>query len=364
MDVVTPLCSFAHPEPAGRRPGVFPVFLPFAGCKSRCLFCAQDVQTGKAHESLSATLAQAAEELERRVERAAPPIELAFYGGTFTALPKEEQRVCLAFADIWRKRGCVNGIRCSTRPDAVDEDALSLLRDSGVSLVELGVQSFSDAALAASGRGYDGRTAAEGCERVVRRGFSLGIQLMPGMPGLEEQAARQDILTAAGFAPEAMRLYPCLVLRGTGLEALWRDGAFTPWTLDRTVSFLADACLTVWEKGIPIIRMGLAGERGLEENILAGPWHPALGSMARGLALARYMAKKIAALALENPSSRDFLRGARPLRLLAPRQYQGEFWGHKNALTAFYAALGIDPARVEWVDGDTFIVQGAEIYGE
>ncbi len=354
------LCSFSHPEPVRQRQGVFPIFLPFAGCKIRCVFCAQEIQTGHVHTSLSVTLYRAAQALAQRVEQAKPPVELAFYGGTFTALPQEEQHACLAFAGEWRRRGAVNRIRCSTRPDAVDEAALALLREGGVSLVELGIQSFSDAALAASGRGYDGKTAVQGCGQVLRGGLALGIQLMPGMPGLTEDAARLDVRTAVAFPLTALRLYPCLVLRGTGLERLWQSGEFIPWPLDQTESFLADACLAAWEKGIPVIRMGLAQERGLTENILAGPWHPAIGSMARGLALFRYIERTLREARSGAADARERPQKPLPLYVRAPRRCQGEFWGQGGALVEKYAALGITPERVTWTEEGEFAIREGE----
>jgi histone acetyltransferase (RNA polymerase elongator complex component) len=271
-------------------------------------------------------------------------------------MPQEEQRACLRFAARWRKRGQATAIRCSTRPDAVDSNILDFLQDNGVSMVELGVQSFSDAALAASRRGYDGRAARLGCSLVTQSGLELGIQLMPGMPGLTKDDALQDARTAVSLHPSGMRLYPCLVLRATALEHLWRNGEYHPWSFEETVGVLADACLIAWENNVPVIRMGLAPEPCLKKNILAGPAHPAIGSMARGLALARHTAKILAGCAKAAPDSLSFTLGA-PLRLFAPRRHQGEFWGHKNALVPFYAALGIDRKRVKWTDEDLFVLR-------
>ncbi len=322
------LARFPHPEPQRppkkARPPVLPVFLPFAGCPGRCVFCNQTAQTGQAPRPLDAAL----RDLEEALSRPGPPVELAFYGGTFTALPEPWPRRFLECAGRHLATGRVARVRCSTRPDAVGSVTLAQLRDLGLSLVELGVQSFDDAALAASRRGYDGAAALRGCEAVLAAGLALGVQLMPGMPGQRPEAFAADAARAAALAPELCRLYPCLVLEGTELAALWRAGAYAPWPLDRTVDALAGALAVLWRAGVPAARVGLAEEPGLP--VLAGPRHPALGQLARSKALLLHVRERLAGLCV-------------PARTLcAPRRLQGEVLGHKNALAAEYAALGLD----------------------
>ncbi|MBG3878745.1 radical SAM protein, partial [Desulfovibrio oxamicus] len=166
----------ASAAPPRIRPRILPIFLPFAGCPTRCVFCAQDVQTGQhgGVHSLARTLAQAEARLEHEARlleaaaasgdrqprdhpapatgRGAParyaspsPLEIAFYGGTFTLLPEAERAECLKLAARWRQRGVVCRVRCSTRPDAVTARGLATLRAAGMDCVELGVQSFDDA---------------------------------------------------------------------------------------------------------------------------------------------------------------------------------------------------------------------------
>jgi hypothetical protein len=137
----------------------------------------------------------------------------------------------------------------------------------------------------------------------------------------------RDAETAAGLGPEFARLYPCLVLEGTELAALWRSGAYSPWPLGPAVDALAHALLTLWAAGVPAARIGLAEEPGL--SVLAGPRHPALGQMARARALFFHV--------------RDLLPGLgfAPATLLIPRRLQGESLGQANELAADYAGLGL-----------------------
>lgn len=373
MDFFTPPRYFRHPEPKRRRGSIYPVFLPFSGCTSRCVFCAQPLQTGRPalepdeatyvdEEGVAASrsrydkgidriLGEAEIDLKARRDRGLPPPEAAFYGGTFTAQPKAVLERCLAAAARWRDQELIAGARCSTRPDAVGADVLRHLSDAGVTRVELGVQSFCDSALERSRRGYGSESALRACTLVREAGLLPGLQLMPGMPGQNREAALADAALAAALRPDLVRLYPCLVLEGTPLALWWRQGDFAPWTLDETTDFLAEACLLFWRAGVPVARMGLAEEPGLAEGVLAGPRHPALGAMARAQALLRIVASEIAAL--ERPG---------PYGLEVPRRHQGELFGIGNELCAAYAKLGLDRGNIRFVQGDLFaigVVRGA-----
>lgn len=339
-----PSFTFHHPEAPRPRTRIFPVFLAFMGCPSRCVFCAQEIQSGTKPRPIKTVL----HDLEADIEKAAAvkaPEELAFYGGTFTLLPLEDQLACLSLASRYKKSGIITKVRASTRPDAVSPKLLAILAEAGLDMLELGVQSFSDTALAASARGYDEETACLGCSTVKNSEISLGIQLMPGMPGMSEDAFAADRQTALAFQPEALRLYPCLVLEDTELAAMYAAGEFSPWSLENTVPLLADALLASWRANVPVIRMGLAPQDGLDNGgIVAGPHHPALGSMVRGLALYRHIKEITESLA--------------PLKSLrAPKNVQGEFWGHKNTLVPAYAALGLTKNAVSFDAETAFILE-------
>lgn len=334
--------TFSHPEPAPTSTRVWPVFLPFAGCPFRCVFCAQDKQTGRDEETLETILQTLEHELDDALAAGRGPYELAFYGGTFTALPEPWPQMFLGLAMRYRERGLVTHVRCSTRPDCVDAMSLSMLRAQGLDMVELGIQSFDDGALNASGRGYDGQTAREACDCVKAAGLGLGIQLLPGLPGDRAGVFQEDVRIAASFEPETARLYPCLVIKDTPLAKLWERGDYTPWSLDMAKQELGAALPVLWERGVRVIRLGLAPEGTLEDSILAGPWHPALGQSARGLALSHLISEKVLAF------------GNAVKLLEVPRRYQGELFGHAHELAGVYAGMGITKAQVRYVDSATF----------
>ena len=339
---------------------VVPVFLPFRGCPVRCVFCAQDVQTGladagqpraanqkapgqqasnqQADTGIAAVLREARQNLRHRHEGGQPPAELAFYGGTFTALPEQELAACLDVAHEALEMGWISSFRCSTRPDRVDAATLERLRAAGCGVVELGVQSFADSALAASRRGYTGATALAACASVLEAGLKLGVQLLPGMPGHTPRHFAEDVPAALAAGADMLRFYPCLVLEGTGMAGLWRAGAYEPWDMESTLDALARGWLLARAAGTPVIRMGLAPEASLAGAVLDGPCHPALG--ARVMSRALFMT-------VRDLAARE-LGGRLLARLEAPRACQGYFWGHGNELRPAWAGLGLGPRNVRY----------------
>jgi len=339
---MTDMITFPHPEPDPSPTRIWPVFLPFAGCPYRCVFCAQDKQTGQDEIALETILQRLEEDLDQALADGRGPYELAFYGGTFTALPSPWPEIFLGLAMRYRERGLVTHVRCSTRPDCVDDFSLSMLRAQGLDMVELGIQSFDDEVLKRSGRGYSGEIAHRACELVQESGLNLGIQLLPGLPGDRPGVFQNDVSISASLHPEVARIYPCLVIRDTPLAGIWERGDFKPWPLDRAKEELAAALLPLWKNNVRVIRLGLPPEGSLSEHVLAGPWHPALGQSARGLALFHLVEQQVAKL--------DKI----PTQFDVPRRYQGELMGHGNELAEKYAKLGLTKAVIHYTSATQF----------
>ena len=339
--------NFAHPEPSPRARRVWPVFLPFAGCPYRCVFCAQDKQTGQGESDFESIIHTLETDLEEALALGRGPYELAFFGGTFTALPSPWPETFLGLAARFRERGLITHVRCSTRPDCVGRDVLSMLRGLGLDMVELGIQSFNSRALDIAGRGYSGEVAREACERVKDSGLSLGIQLLPGLPGDRPGMFASDVRIAADMEPEIARLYPCLVIAGTAMARMWERGEYEPWSLAHARTELAAALPVLWHKNVRVIRLGLAPEATLESSILAGPWHPALGQSARGMALLEIIREQLGRL------------DGKLEELQVPRRYQGELFGHAGELKEAYASMGISPANVRYADESRFVLSAS-----
>lgn len=330
---------------AGR---ILPVFLPFAACPGRCVFCAQDRQTGvEPGRDPRHTLDQALDEAAAALNglAACPPpggVELAFYGGTFSALPAAALEAALELLVRYRRRGIVTLGRCSTRPDALipgsprDVPALDRLRRAGLDLVELGVQSFDDDALSKARRGYDGQSAEDGCRAVAAAGLKLGIQLLPGMPGVTPAVFLADVDRALALNPACLRFYPCVVPDGTELAALWKTGRYKPWSLPETVRALGEGLRRAWAAGVPVIRLATAPEAAFDATLLAGPRHPALGALIQAEAL------------LQSAREQITLLGRAPQGISLPRRRQGCMYGQGGTLREAWAALGLPPERVSF----------------
>jgi histone acetyltransferase (RNA polymerase elongator complex component) len=269
-----------------KRPVIYPVFLPQQGCPFRCVYCNQHAVTGLPERAPSDAVShglKAVADYGRRALETGRPSEIAFYGGTFTALDRESLRALLREAASWTDRGAFTGIRFSTRPDALEGDVLDRLSRYPVRTVEIGAQSLDDAVLEASGRGYTAEQVERACRAVREWGRRLGLQLMVGLPGETEDRWRRSVLRAVELRPDFVRLYPTLVLSGTTLARRYRDGRYRPLELEEAVERCAWAADRFDKAGIAIARMGLHPDPALDAPgaVLSGPRHPAFGHLVR-----------------------------------------------------------------------------------
>lgn len=325
---------FSYPEPVFAKTRIKPIFMPFSGCASRCVYCSQTAQTGKPEAQLENIYTTLQQDLAGLSPDSA--VEVAFYGGTFTALPFSWQERFVGLAGGYIKSGVVTAVRCSTRPDAIEKANLLRLQELGLRTVELGVQSFNNTVLSNSKRGYDEKVIVSACNIVKNCGLTLGMQLLPGLPGMTGEIFRTDIQKSCEIAPDVMRLYPCLVFKHTVLANWYARGEYSPWTVEETVSRLGEGLLGLWEKGIRVIRIGVAQEDGLTDSLVAGPFHPAMGSMVRGEALRIFLGSKM-----------DELR-VLPSKLIIPQRYRGELWGYKGGYKDFWKQRGLSTDKVCW----------------
>ena len=269
-------------EQAGRHL-IVPIFITFQGCPHRCVFCQQEKITSQSNlvttsEAVTKTLVTALQ--SDRFDPGRRP-EVAFYGGTFTGLPVERMSALLGAVRPFLEKGLFASIRVSTRPDALDRQRLDLMKRCGVSTVELGVQSMDDGVLALSRRGHSARDTVESVKLLGECGFKVGIQLMPGLPGDSEETFLKTVETVKDLAPDMVRLYPAIVIRGTELARRYEEKRYTPWGLDETLNICKRSCVELEDSGIPVIRIGLMSSPSLDGEIVAGPWHNALGFLVR-----------------------------------------------------------------------------------
>ena len=255
---------------------IIPVFVPHVGCPNNCVFCDQKKISGS-------LLPASPEDVSRAIENAAAVIpkgetaELAFYGGSFTAIPAAEQEALLAAA---RKYDVVGPIRVSTRPDRIDAEALALLKKYGVGTVELGAQSMDDEVLRLSGRGHKAADTERAAKLVKASGFDLILQMMTGLPGDTAEKSFATARRIAALGPDGVRIYPTVIIRATPLEDMWRAGLYKEHTVFEAVEWCVPVVQTFWEGNITIIRLGLNPTDDLSGGqAVAGAYHPALGTL-------------------------------------------------------------------------------------
>ena len=264
------------------KPLIVPVFIPHAGCPHRCAFCDQSAIThAKPVLPDAAAVADRVRTFRSGARPDRHPVQIAFYGGNFLGLPDETVRSLLAAAQDHVRRGAVHSIRFSTRPDTIDERRLDLISMFSVADVELGAQSMDDRVLALSDRGHTAETTRRAAAMLKERGYKVGIQMMVGLPGEDPGGAAATGRAVADLRPDFVRIYPAVVLKGSGLARRFREGRYMPLSLADGVERTANLRLLFEARGIPVIRTGLQASADLAPGaaIEAGPYHPAFGHL-------------------------------------------------------------------------------------
>lgn len=256
---------------------IIPVFIPHLGCPNGCVFCDQKKITGMG-TPVTPEAVQA--EIRQGLSNAKRGCELAFYGGSFTAIPVAQQEALLEAAQPWRKDGSITDIRVSTRPDAIDEDAIRRLKHYGVTTVELGCQSMDETVLFLARRGHSPEDTRRATALLKEAGISVILQMMTGLPGDSGKESRATAREIIAMKPNGVRIYPTVVLAGTELERQMQAGIYQPHTVEAAVNLCAEIYEMFLEAGIPVIRVGLNPTELLSGGgAVAGAYHPALGEM-------------------------------------------------------------------------------------
>jgi histone acetyltransferase (RNA polymerase elongator complex component) len=258
------------------KPLILPIFLPNLGCRERCLFCNQKIASEELLSPsyvinfIKASLVGIPHDKKNREK------QIAFYGGSFTAIPKDDQVRYLTAVQPFLASGMIDSIRISTRPDALDEETLSLLKEYEVKTVEVGVQSMIDEVLFFSKRGHRAEDTISATLRLKQRGFEVGHQLMIGLPGDSCDRFLQTLDRITELKPNFIRIHPTLVLKGAPLENLWKDRQYFPLSLNEAIQWLKKGILKLEKSSLSVARIGLQPTQELERDFLAGPYHPAI----------------------------------------------------------------------------------------
>lgn len=255
------------------------LFIPHAGCKNACSFCNQRLISG---EKTVPTARDITKQLTQAVSCLNPAhsAEIAFFGGSFTALERDYMISLLQAAHPFLGQKGITGIRVSTRPDAITYDVLQLLKNYGVTAVELGAQSTNDDVLRRNRRGHTYQDIVNAANLINEQGLELGLQMMTGLYGADEEIDYQTARNLIALSPKTVRIYPTVVFPDTYLYELYERGVYAPQTIEQAVSLCSNLLVLFQQADIAVIRVGLHGDSSLNGGV--GPVHPALRELCLG----------------------------------------------------------------------------------
>ncbi|MCT4509815.1 MAG: radical SAM protein [Tepidibacter sp.] len=256
---------------------IIPVFVPHKGCPHDCIFCNQKKITGVSTDVSASDVENIIEQYLKTMTDDLH-IEVAFFGGSFTAIDINIQKKLLSVAKQYVDKGRIKDIRLSTRPDCIDEVILDNLKKHKVSIIELGVQSMDDDVLEQSIRGHSQEDVLNAVKLIKEYDFELGLQMMLGLPSDTEQKCIQTADKFINLRPSFVRIYPTLVVKDTGLESLYNESKYTPFDLDTTIEISKKLLIKFQLENIKVIRVGLqtTEDISLGRDVVCGPHHPSL----------------------------------------------------------------------------------------
>lgn len=257
------------------------IFIPEQGCPFQCIFCDQKQISGSVASPKREEVIAHIEESLNSFGHQQGHVELAFFGGNFTGISVEQQKEYLSIAQPYLKSGKIHGIRLSTRPDYINQENIRMLKEYGVSCIELGVQSMDSDVLKTVRRGYGPEAVEKACGLIKNEGLGFGLQMMIGLPGDTLQKSLFTAREIIRLGASETRIYPSLVIKGTQMEQMWKNEKYQPLSLEEAVDISRILLSEFEQAGVKVLRMGLHPSEGLlnGDSLVAGPFHPAFGQL-------------------------------------------------------------------------------------
>lgn len=270
------------------KKGNISIFVPHLGCPQQCSFCNQKTITGTQSQPTADDVKNA---VKTALNKKGYEYEIAFFGGSFTAIDREYMLTLLTAAHDSLDGERVKGIRISTRPDCIDDEVLALLKKYGVTSIELGAQSMDDEVLSANLRGHTAADVKNASKLIKKYGFELGLQMMTGLYLDTDEKAIQTAKKLIELQPDTVRIYPTVVLKGTYLAELYEKEVYKPQTVDDAAALCTKLLPMFEEAGIRVIRLGLHASDDIKKNMVAGAYHDSFGEIVQS----RFMLNKVLA---------------------------------------------------------------------
>lgn len=326
------------------------IFIPHIGCPHRCSFCDQRTISGAQRIPRGEDVREIC---EKALAEAKSPenTEIAFFGGSFTAIPQAYMLELLEAAYPFVGNGKFKGIRLSTRPDCIDGEVLTILKKYGVTSIELGAQSMSDKVLEANERGHSSADVENAALLIREYGFELGLQMMIGLYKSEMADEFETLDKIAAIRPDTVRIYPVVILDGTKLGELYKSGEYNTFTFDEVTEFAAIAMMKFEHEGIKVIKCGLHASEFVERDMIGGFYHPAFREICESQIYRRKMEELID---YETESGFNFVFAVNPACI-------SKAMGHKKSNCEYFKKQGISIKIIGNVDIPKYEIKISEV---
>lgn len=260
------------------------IFIPHYGCPNCCSFCNQRTISGTKMPPTAEEVFAILSEQQKVLSEKEMCAEIAFFGGSFTAIDREYMTALLKTAQHFTTRYPAQfcGIRCSTRPDCISREILDILREYGMTTIELGAQSMNDTVLSSNRRGHTAEDVRKAAALIKEYGFTLGLQMMTGLFGDKPEYCIETAREFIALGADCVRIYPTVILKDTYLGELYEQQKYSSFGFDETVDLCAELLMMFDAAGIPVIRLGLHSGGDFDGEILGGVYHPALREITEG----------------------------------------------------------------------------------
>ncbi|MCI7803462.1 MAG: radical SAM protein [Oscillospiraceae bacterium] len=305
------------------------IFVPHAGCPHQCSFCNQKTISGAqkapSAQDVHSICRQAMSEVRDRQN-----CEIAFFGGSFTAIERSYMLELLEAAKCYLGENGFNGVRISTRPDFIDREILDILKAYGVTAIELGAQSMKDHVLGANERGHTAEDVQMASALIREYGFELGLQMMVGLYQSTFNDELDTMKKIIKIHPDTVRIYPVVVLKSTKLGELYESGEYKLMPLDTVVELCGRMLVEFDIKGIEVIKCGLHASDGVEGDMVAGYYHPAFKELCESWIYRQAVEKAV----VENSGD--------TVKLAVNPSCISKALGHKKSNVEYFRKRGID----------------------
>ncbi|MDD4703277.1 MAG: radical SAM protein [Bacteroidales bacterium] len=251
-----------------------PIFIPQQACFNSCIYCNQHHISGQFIQPSSSEIIS---KIETYLQTFKEPYnsELAFFGGSFTAINQKKQEEYLQIIQPYIYQNKIRSIRISTRPDYITPEILQMLKKYNVQTIELGAQSLNDEVLEKSQRGHSVKDVQNASKLINEYGFDLGLQMMIGLPHDTLEKSIETAKEIVRLGAKSTRIYPTLVIENTILAELFRKGDYLPLEMGEAIIWTSKLYNIFLENNVNILRVGLHPSEALisGKELLAGPFH-------------------------------------------------------------------------------------------